>query len=189
MELANWCKGETEGVVIDHEGDSWRYCGTQLQVSYRSSPTEWETWDQSGGVFAPLAAQAIAHYWPSSAPVVDSSSGGRKDDQGKVRVDLLPFDALTAVADVMTWRCTKSESVPNPYPERNWEKGMSWHRLFRAALSHLWAWWLQTDEGKGPGNDKESGRSHLVHAACCVLFLVAYELRTVGTDDRPLRNK
>jgi hypothetical protein len=40
--------------------------------------------------------------------------------------------------------------------------------------------------GENDGRDHESGRSHLAHAACCVLFLLAYERRKVGTDDRPV---
>lgn len=64
---------------------------------------------------------------------------------------------------------------------RNWEKGMAWHRLFRATMSHLWSWFLKRNDGKDP----ETGKSHLWHAGCCILFLIAYELRNVGEDTRP----
>lgn len=97
---------------------------------------------------------------------------GRKDDAGKIRLDLLPLDALTAVGDVLTDGATR-------YGDRNWEAGMAWHRLFGALLRHTWAWW------QGEGKDPDSRRSHLAHAACCVLFLLAYEIRGAGTDDRP----
>ena len=32
--------------------------------------------------------------------------------------------------------------------------------------------------------DTETGYSHLWHAACCLMFLIAYEARGSGTDDR-----
>ena len=50
-----------------------------------------------------------------------------------------------------------------------------WSRLLGAALRHLFAW------GAGKGKDDETGRSHLAHAAACVLFLLDYEM-TGGYD-------
>ena len=96
---------------------------------------------------------------------------GVKHDAGKLPLDLLPFDALDSVAAVLAHGAAK-------YEARNWELGMRWGRLFGAALRHLFAW------GRGERLDPESGLPHLAHAACCVLFLLAYELRGVGQDDR-----
>lgn len=62
---------------------------------------------------------------------------------------------------------------------RNWELGMDWSRLHRAALNHVISWGLRDEI------DEESGLSHLFHAICCLLFLAAYELRGIGNDDRP----
>ena len=62
---------------------------------------------------------------------------------------------------------------------RNWEKGMDWSRVYGALLRHLFSWW------RGYDKDPETGLSHLAHAGCCVLFLLAYTLRNVGKDDRP----
>ena len=62
---------------------------------------------------------------------------------------------------------------------RNWEKGMAWSRPFSALMRHMWAWWA------GEKLDPETGKSHLWHACCCLMFLVAYEQRSTGTDDRP----
>lgn len=62
--------------------------------------------------------------------------------------------------------------------ERNWEKGMSWGRCFGAMMRHMWAWW------GGEKVDAETGYSHLHHAAACLMFLIAYEERQIGTDDR-----
>ena len=64
------------------------------------------------------------------------------------------------------------------YGERNWELGMSWGRPFAALMRHMWAWW------QGEARDPETGMSHLWHAGCCIAFLIAYEQRRIGTDDR-----
>jgi hypothetical protein len=66
------------------------------------------------------------------------------------------------------------------YGERNWERGMKWGRPFAACMRHLWSWW------RGEKADPETGMSHLWHAGCCIAFLIAYEARKVGTDDRPV---
>lgn len=65
------------------------------------------------------------------------------------------------------------------YGERNWERGIAWSRVFAAALRHLWAWW------RGENADPETGLPHLAHAACNLLFLLAYHRRQIGPDDRP----
>ncbi len=96
---------------------------------------------------------------------------GRKDDTGKPRMDLLPPELLWAVACVLTVGAKK-------YSDRNWEKGMSWGRIFGALQRHLWAWW------HGEKKDPETGFSHLWHAGCCIAFLIAYEERNIGEDDR-----
>jgi hypothetical protein len=102
----------------------------------------------------------------------ESLNEGRKDDTGKLPLHLLPPDALEAITEILDFGQKK-------YAPRNWEKGMEWGRLYRAALGHLFAWWMRR------GNDAETGKSHLWHAGCCVMFLIAYELRNVGNDDRP----
>lgn len=103
--------------------------------------------------------------------VFPTTPEGRKDDQAKARYDLLPPELLEATAQILTFGAAK-------YEARNWEKGMSWGRIFGALMRHLWAWWRRE------AADAESGKSHLWHAACCLAFLVAYEARHIGTDDR-----
>ena len=108
-------------------------------------------------------------------------SGGLKYDEGKVRMDLLPPEFLFATASILTFGANK-------YADRNWELGMDWSRPFGALMRHMWYWWA----GKGPTTksflfgdlDEETGKSHLWHAACCIAFLVTYEERNVGKDDR-----
>lgn len=111
-------------------------------------------------------------------PIYDAIAEGQqkaepawKQDGGKPRMDLLAPEFLTGTAEVLGFGAAK-------YAERNWEKGMSWGRCFGALERHLWAWW------GGEATDRETGMSHLHHAACCLMFLAAYESRQIGTDDR-----
>ena len=97
---------------------------------------------------------------------------GQKFDSDKLRYELLPPELLEEVARVLTFGAHK-------YSARNWELGMAWSRPFAALMRHMWAWW------RGEEKDPETGYSHLSHAACCIAFLVSYEARNVGTDDRP----
>ena len=97
---------------------------------------------------------------------------GQKFDSNKLRYELLPPELLEEVARVLTFGAHK-------YSARNWELGMAWSRPFAALMRHMWAWW------RGEDKDPETGYSHLSHAACCIAFLVSYEARNVGTDDRP----
>jgi hypothetical protein len=94
-----------------------------------------------------------------------------KFDQGKPRYDLLPGDALNDIVEVFTHGADK-------YGERNWEKGLSWGRLFGATMRHMWAWW------RGEEIDPDSGLSHLSHAAASVIMLAASSRRRIGEDSR-----
>lgn len=98
---------------------------------------------------------------------------GVKFDNGKVRYDLLPPEGVNAVAVILTLGAEK-------YSARNWELGMDWSRPFGACLRHLFAWW------GGEDRDPDTGKSHLWHAACNLFFLITYEKRGVGKDDRPV---
>lgn len=98
-------------------------------------------------------------------------SEGVKYDTEKPRYDLIPPEALESLAKILTFGAEK-------YGAHNWEYGMDWHRPYAAAQRHMWAWW------NGEDNDPETGESHLDHALCCVAFLLTYEKRGVGTDDR-----
>lgn len=96
---------------------------------------------------------------------------GKKDDTGKARMDLLPPDALFAVANVLRHGAEK-------YGQRNWEKGIPFGRLFSAVLRHMFAWW------GGEDRDKDSGHLHLAHAATGLLMLLSTSMRRPHLDDR-----
>lgn len=99
-------------------------------------------------------------------------SEGRKDDSDKAPHHLLAPELLTATATILDFGAKK-------YAPRNWEKGMAWSRCYSALQRHMLSWWA------GEGKDPDTGKSHLWHAACNIMFLIAYEMRGIGTDDRP----
>jgi hypothetical protein len=94
-----------------------------------------------------------------------------KADAGKPRIDLIPHEFVQQTAEVLTIGAAK-------YSPNNWAAGADWSRYFSAMQRHLWAW------KSGEDLDPETGKSHLAHAACCLAFLMAYEARQIGTDDR-----
>lgn len=105
----------------------------------------------------------------------DAKEGLRFDD-GKPRYDLVPPEALESLAKVLSYGANK-------YAQRNWEKGMKWGRVFGSLMRHLWKWWSPFHSD----TDEETGFSHLDHALCNVAFLIAYEQRKIGEDDRGVK--
>jgi Domain of unknown function (DUF5664) len=111
----------------------------------------------------------------SLRPNDDPNKQAVKFDHGKLRWSLIPWDSVRAILNIL-------EVGAKKYAPRNWEQGMDWSRPFDACIRHLTAWW------NGEGKDPDTGYSHLWHAGCNILFLIAYELRGVGKDDRPKRS-
>ena len=96
---------------------------------------------------------------------------GKKHDEGKLRYDLFPQEALDGIAEALTHGAKK-------YGDRNWELGLKWGRIFGALMRHLWAWW------GGEEIDKDSGIHHLHLAGAEVVFLIAFVQRKAGIDTR-----
>jgi hypothetical protein len=94
----------------------------------------------------------------------NASTGGRKFDGGKLQYGLLPPLALKATVDVLTFGAEK-------YEPDNWKKVPdSKRRYFDALQRHVWAW------KEGEQIDPESGRHHLAHALCCLMFLYEHDI-------------
>lgn len=108
---------------------------------------------------------------PTAKEIGHAMGGATKLDDDKVRLELIPPELLTGVGTILTFGAKK-------YAPRNWELGMAWSRVFGALMRHMWSWW------RGQDLDPETGKSHLWHAGCCIAFLIAYEERGVGEDDR-----
>lgn len=103
--------------------------------------------------------------------MTDTPNSGVKFDTGKPRFDLLPPEALEAVAEVFALGAQK-------YSPRNWERGMSWGRVFAAMMRHAWAFW------RGEEHDPQDGQHHLDSVIWCAMVLRTYVERRVGIDDR-----
>lgn len=103
----------------------------------------------------------------------ENKSGGIKFDESKVRMELLPIDALIGIAEIFTFGAKK-------YDSWNWAKGIQYSRLYGALLRHITAWY------KGEEVDPESGKSHLYHAGCCLMMLIDTQQNLdKSLDDRP----
>ncbi|KKN71189.1 hypothetical protein LCGC14_0423520 [marine sediment metagenome] len=104
-------------------------------------------------------------------------TAGFKFDKGKLRYDLIPTEAMKALATILT-------SGAEKYSDRNWEGGMSWQRVYASLMRHLVAF------ESGEDLDPESGELHMAHALCNVVFLVTYQMRPhlAEFDDRPKSN-
>ncbi len=114
----------------------------------------------------------------SLRPTDDMTIGGVKFDHEKLPFELLPPEVEEAITTILQFGAKK-------YDARNWEKGMLWSRPYAATRRHLLNWFARRDFGHGPGKDKDSGYSDLWHAATNIAFLISYEARSTGTDDRP----
>ena len=90
---------------------------------------------------------------------------GIKFDTAKPRWSLLPAGTIAEVIDVLEYGAKK-------YAPDNWQKvPFSHERYYDALMRHVQAWWA------GEKYDPETGRLHLAHAACCILFLMWFEKR------------
>lgn len=91
-----------------------------------------------------------------------------KFDKGKLRMDLIPPEAIEAIAEVLTYGADK-------YAPESWRLVRPFYdRYYAATLRHLIAW------RKGERIDPESGITHLRHALCNLVFLVTKEAQENG---------
>lgn len=88
---------------------------------------------------------------------------GVKYDAGKPQWSLVPFKAFSEVVEVLTYGANK-------YSPDNWKKvPNARQRYIDAGFRHFAAY------AGGEKNDEETGMSHLAHAMCCMLFLLAFD--------------
>lgn len=105
-------------------------------------------------------------------PEGPGTTEGRKDDTAKKwRPGLIAPEFIRGIAHVLAFGANK-------YSAGNWALGMDWSRPIDALDRHWTAW-----KG-GEKYDEETGYSHLWHMGCCLMFLVAYEARGIGRDNR-----
>ena len=99
-----------------------------------------------------------------------------KYDKKKLRLDLIPVSTFKSLSAVLTYGADQ-------YTDRNWEKGLSWSRVYAAALRHLLSFW------GGEDIDPESSLHHLDHAMCNIAFLREYIETRPGLDNRPRKSE
>lgn len=88
---------------------------------------------------------------------------GKKFDNEKVRMELLPMDVLEEIAKILTYGAKK-------YGPNNWQKLENAEERYKGALlRHLAA-------SNKNSKDKESGLSHTAHMACNAIFLLWFEI-------------
>jgi hypothetical protein len=105
---------------------------------------------------------------------VESNETGdsQKKDDGKLRYDLIPPEALEELARVYTIGAAK-------YADNGWlNEPMRWGRIYRAMIGHALKWWA------GETYDQTDGQHHLSSVAWCAFSLMVYEKRHLGEDDR-----
>ena len=98
-------------------------------------------------------------------------TGAKKNDAGKLPIDLIPVQPLLDLAAVLQHGMIK-------YDANNWRKGFKFSRTYAAAMRHLLAW------HNGEDLDPDSGLSHLSHATCNLFFLSEFMKTHPELDDR-----
>ena len=174
VDASNWFKAGTKVEIIAYHGDADN--DKFYLAEERESATDYE-WHFSADELELIEEVQVGpddtpiDTWPIESK--EENKEGSKFDQDKIRMELLPPEALEGTAKVLTFGAKK-------YADRNWEKGIKYSRVFGAIMRHLWAWW------KGEKLDPETGLSHLHHAACGLMFLQTYEARNMTEfDDSP----
>lgn len=114
---------------------------------------------------------AVPQYKPEDVAFTGNGTGkvipptvGVKYDNDKPQWSLLPFRALKEVVEVLTYGAKK-------YAPDNWKKVPDARRRYiDAGFRHFTAY------ASGETRDIETGKHHLAHAICCLLYLVAFDL-------------
>lgn len=103
---------------------------------------------------------------------------GKKFDQGKFRISILPGLAIEQVMAV-------GEMGSKKYGDFNYKKGMPVSKFINAAFRHIFIeWWF-----KGNDLDNESGLHHLAHGSWNVLAALEQMLLKPELDDRYAKSK
>jgi hypothetical protein len=118
----------------------------------------------------------IADYQP------DEGGKALRFNKGKPEWSRLPWAEIEEVVKVLT-ASAHNKYLDDPAEDGgrgrpNWSKGNSYAMFWESAQRHLLAWL------RGETTDAESGLPTLAHCIASVLFLMNWERRGVGVDDR-----
>lgn len=127
----------------------------KMECPKHEGQTKWEQGDRSGEYF--------------KTPAQDKA---KTDDGGKPPLATMPWKALREVAMVQAYGHTKYGDF------YNYKKGMEVTRQLNCTIRHI------ADYLDGIDIDSESGKSHLAHAACRLLFTLETIIEKTAIDDR-----
>ena len=96
---------------------------------------------------------------------------GKKNDEGKPDLTLVPKEALWGMATALTYGADK-------YGRHNFRNGLEYSRLAAACMRHLTAYM------DGETLDPESGNNHLYHALASLAMLTYMDANMPSFDDR-----
>ena len=130
----------------------------QSSVSYSARHASYQA--QAAAISAYAAASSVCRVQEG---LKSKPQQGVKYDEDKLQWSLLPFRALKEVVAVLGFGAKK-------YAPDNWQRVPEARtRYVDAAFRHLTDWQLKERL------DGETGKSHLAHAICCLLFLLWFE--------------
>lgn len=104
--------------------------------------------------------------------IKDEDQKAKTNDGGKPPLANLPWKALREVAGVQLFGHSKYGDF------HNYKKGMEISRQLSCAIRHI------ADFMDGIDLDSESGKNHLAHAACRILFTLETVIEKTAKDDR-----
>lgn len=93
----------------------------------------------------------------------ENATTGIKHDADKARWDLLDYNFIKEGTEVLTFGATE-------YGPNSWKSVTNGsERYFAALMRHIVAW------RQGEKVDPQTGKSHLAHALCNLMFLFGFE--------------
>lgn len=126
----------------------------------------------TGGPVPPTLPPGFELSAPNS---VQADNGGLRDSGGKPRYDLIPPEAIEALAIHYMQGAKK-------YADRNWERGMKWGEMYRALMSHAYKW----QKGEIFDTDPKMPEylaHHMIAVAWNAIALYTYYIRGLGVND------
>ena len=95
----------------------------------------------------------------------------QRNNAGKTEWCLMPFEAVEQITRILSFGARK-------YAPDNWKLGNPWTDTYNSLCRHLFKW------REGEDRDPETGELHMAHIGCNVVFLLMYQLKGWGSDDR-----
>lgn len=109
---------------------------------------------------------------PTNGEIRDNSAAGRKNDKGKIRLDLVEPCIIDGIGGVGTFGAEK-------YGDDNYKDDLALNRIYAASMRHMMKY------RRGKMLDDETGIFHLYHSAWGMMALGWYYENKTGTDGEP----